>query len=283
MGSRRQQLRNLPWQDSRKNNHETGVNRSPRGESEQLGPRIIHPFAPAMSRRRMIQRAAPPSTAMYAVRTKKACNWPGNSLTLTKPPVWVETPASAIHELLCTSVRAIQPAILGPPPAQTRLLDIEWGLDDETQLRPPCASIYAGAPGPSRCSGRQFFRSLLGCLALRPVRFAIPWLGLATVVVGTFPAFSSSATLVSEERIGVGIGWLITAMYGLVGLGIVIGYVQFRRAPLVSLGAIAVGVVYIASFYAFLPPFMAGSAGMLFFSAPGLLLVAYGAFLWHRR
>ncbi len=36
------------------------------------------------------------------------------SLTLTKPPIWVETPASAIHELLCTSVRAIQPAILGP-------------------------------------------------------------------------------------------------------------------------------------------------------------------------
>ena len=42
---------------------------------------------------------------MYAARTKKACNWPGNSLTLTKPPVWVKTQASAIR----LTVRSLVP------------------------------------------------------------------------------------------------------------------------------------------------------------------------------
>ena len=35
--------------------------------------------------------------------------------------------------------------------------------------------------------------------AIRPARFAMPWLGLATVVVGTTLAFSSSATFYSDE------------------------------------------------------------------------------------
>ena len=90
----------------------------------------------------------------------------------------------------------------------------------------------------------------LASLAIRPVPFAIPWLGLATVVVGTALAFSSSATFYSDRSIGVGIGWLITSMYGLTGLGIVVCYVQFRAVPFVPLGAIIAGVIHIASFYA---------------------------------
>ncbi len=123
----------------------------------------------------------------------------------------------------------------------------------------------------------------LGCLALRPVRFAIPWLGLATVVVGTFPAFSSSATLVSEGRIGVGIGWLVTTLYGLIGLVLVVGYVRLRPVPYVALGAIAAGFIFIGSFYAYLPPFGSGLPGMLIFAAPGLVFVVYGVALWHRH
>ncbi len=120
-------------------------------------------------------------------------------------------------------------------------------------------------------------------IAFPRARFAIPWLGLATIVVGTFPAFGSSATLVERGSIGVGLGWLVTTFYGLIGLGIVVGSVRFQPASFVSLGAIATGLILVASFYAYLPPFNYGHAGMLVFATPGLALVAYGAALWRRH
>ena len=119
--------------------------------------------------------------------------------------------------------------------------------------------------------------------AIRPARFAMPWLGLATVVVGTTLAFSSSATFYSDRSIGVGIGWLITTMYGFIGLGIVVAYVRFRPVPFVSLGAIIAGVIHISSFYAYIPPLAVVFPGMLPFAAPGFVLVAYGVYLWYRH
>ena len=118
--------------------------------------------------------------------------------------------------------------------------------------------------------------------AVRPARFAVPWLGLATIVVGTAIAFNSSATFYSDRSIGVGIGWLITTIYGFIGLGIVVCYVQFRAVPFVPLGAIIAGVIHIASFYAFIPPLAVEFPGMLPFAAPGFLLIAYGVYLWYR-
>ena len=123
----------------------------------------------------------------------------------------------------------------------------------------------------------------VGFLALRPARFAIPWLGLAVVVLGASFAFSSSATLTSDGSIGSGIGWFMSTVYGLLGMAIVIGYVRDRLAPFVALGAIVSGAIHVASFYAFLPPFNAGNAGMLVFATPGLALVAYGVLLWFRH
>ena len=120
-------------------------------------------------------------------------------------------------------------------------------------------------------------------LLLPRVRFATPWLGLATVTVGTIPAFSSSATLAVEGTIGVGLGWLVTAVYGLIPLIVVMGYVRLRPVPYVPLGAVLAGVAYIASFYAYLPPFGSGLPGMLIFAAPGLVFVVYGVALWHRH
>ena len=123
-------------------------------------------------------------------------------------------------------------------------------------------------------------------LLLPRVRFATPWLGLATVTVGTFPAFSSSATLAVEGTIGVGLGWLVTAVYGLIALIVVIGYVRLRPVPYVPLGAVLAGVAYIASFYAYFPPYSSiapGLPGMLVFATPGLVFVVYGAILWYRH
>ena len=119
-------------------------------------------------------------------------------------------------------------------------------------------------------------------VVIRPARPAIPWLGLATVVAGTAIAFSSADTLCSDRSIGARIGWLTTTIYGSIGLGIVVAYVQFRPVPFVPLGAIVAGGIHIASFYAYLPPMAADIPGMLPFAAPGFLLVAYGAYLWYR-
>ena len=119
-------------------------------------------------------------------------------------------------------------------------------------------------------------------VTIRPARPAIPWLGLATVAVGTALAFSSSATFYSDRSIGVGIGWVITSIYGFIGLGIVVCYVQFRAVPFIPLGAIVAGVIHIASFYAFIPPLAVEFPSVLPFAAPGFLLVAYGVYLWYR-
>ena len=120
-------------------------------------------------------------------------------------------------------------------------------------------------------------------LAIRPNFFAIPWLGMVLVVVGTAWAFSVSAHLVAEGHDGVGIGPLITFVCGLLGLGIVGASVRFRAVPFVPLGAIVAGIIYIGSFYAYLPPFNADFAGWLPITAPGFLLAAYGGYLWYRH
>ena len=126
----------------------------------------------------------------------------------------------------------------------------------------------------------------IALLATRRAGFAIPWLGLAVVVIGTGLAFNSSAILFSNRGGGLGLnlGYLITSMYGFIGLAMVVAYVQvFRRVPLIPLGAIVAGVIHIASFYAFIPPFAFSPPGMLILAVPGFLLIAYGAYLWYRH
>ena len=124
---------------------------------------------------------------------------------------------------------------------------------------------------------------IIALLATRRAGFAVPWLGLAVVVIGTGLAFNSSAILFSNRGIGAGIGWLITSIYGFFGLGIVFASVQLRAVPFIPLGAIVAGIIHIASFYAFIPPFAFNSSGALMLAAPGFLLIAYGAYLWFRH
>ena len=116
-------------------------------------------------------------------------------------------------------------------------------------------------------------------LVVRPSWAAIPWMGLLTAVIGTVPAFESSATLVERGSIGVGIGWLIASFYGLVGVGVVAGSSRLSPPPFVPIGAIIAGLIHVASFYAFLPPYMLEGAGILAFASPGGILIVYGAFL----
>ena len=130
----------------------------------------------------------------------------------------------------------------------------------------------------------------MGLLASTRGRFAVPWLALATVVVGTAPAFSLSATLVTYGSIGADLGGLttfayglMTAVYGLTGLGILLCYVRLQPVAFVPLGAVIAGLISIASFYEYIPPFNSGPAGTLIFAAPGFALVIYGIYLWRRH
>ena len=131
--------------------------------------------------------------------------------------------------------------------------------------------------------GALLFIVAVGLLAFRPKFFAIPWLGMSIVVLGTGVTFNVSAHLVSGGHDGVGIGPVITSMLGLVGLGIVSASVRLRAVAFVPLGAVVAGGIYISSFYAYLPPFNPDFPGQFVFAAPGIVLVAYGAFLWYRN
>ena len=130
----------------------------------------------------------------------------------------------------------------------------------------------------------------VGLFASGRGRHAAPWLALATVVVGTVPAFTVSVTLATYGSIGGMFGVLIpmlycmvTPVYGLTGLGILALSVRLQPVAFVPLGIVLAGLVYVASFYAYLPPHSFSPAGMLVFAVPGLALVIYGAELWRRN
>ena len=121
-------------------------------------------------------------------------------------------------------------------------------------------------------------------LAARPRFFAIPWFGMAIVVLGTALSFSVSAHLIAGGRDGVGIGPPFTMMIGLLGVGVIVAAVRLRAVPFVPLGAIVTGVVYISSFYAYILPHLNPDfLGNLSSALPGFLLVAYGGYLWYRN
>ena len=121
-------------------------------------------------------------------------------------------------------------------------------------------------------------------LAIRPRFFAIPWLGMAIVVLGTALSFNVSAHLAAGGRDGVGIGPPFTMMIGFLGVGVIVASVRLRAVPFVPLGAIVAGVVYISSFYAYILPHLNPDfLGNLLFALPGFLLVAYGGYLWYRN
>ena len=121
-------------------------------------------------------------------------------------------------------------------------------------------------------------------------RSAAPWLALATVIVGSIPAFTVSLTFVTYGSMGEQFGvlvpilyCLVTAVYGLAGLGITALVVRLGPAAFMPPGVVLAGVIYTASFYAYLPPHSLSPAGMLVFAVPGPALVTYGAILWRRN
>ena len=87
---------------------------------------------------------------------------------------------------------------------------------------------------------------------------------LARIASGSNEVFLLSrwGIWVDDDSIGVGLGWLATTLYGLVGLVFVLGYVRLRPVAFVPLGAIIAGLIYVASFYAYLPPYNSGPADM---------------------
>lgn len=130
----------------------------------------------------------------------------------------------------------------------------------------------------------------VGLLLIRRAWFAVPWLALATVVVATTPTFSLSAAVVTYGNIGSAVSGvatfflgLATVLYSVIGLSILFCYVRLQPVAFVPLGAVLAGLISIASFYGYIPPFNSGRAVDLIFAAPGFALVIYGVYLWHRH
>ena len=116
------------------------------------------------------------------------------------------------------------------------------------------------------------------------------WLGLVLAALGTFPAFSSSDTWVRTGQLGAGIGYAITFFIGILGfaLAIICGFIA--KPKFLWLGAIIVGILYIASFYGYIIPSPQSVptpnghhldfVAFFFLSIPGILAVIAGIFMF---
>ncbi len=132
-------------------------------------------------------------------------------------------------------------------------------------------------------SGLLFVTSF-ALLGLRPRFFAIPWMGMAIVVLGTALSFNVSAHLAAGGHDGVGVGPLFTLMVGFLGVLVIVASVRLQALPFVPLGAVVTGVIYVSSFYAYILPHLNPDfLGNLSFALPGISLIAYGGFLWYRN
>jgi hypothetical protein len=116
------------------------------------------------------------------------------------------------------------------------------------------------------------------------------WLGLILAALGTFPAFSSSDTWVRTGQLGAGIGYGITFFIGIFGfaLAIICGFIA--KPKFLWLGAIILGILYIASFYGYIIPSPESVptpnghhldfVTFLFLSSPGILAIIAGIFMF---
>ncbi len=109
------------------------------------------------------------------------------------------------------------------------------------------------------------------------------WVGMGIVALGTPLAFSCSESLMSIGPRGAGVAWWgVTWILG--GIGIVLllvgGFISKPR--FLPLGAIAVGLVYISSFYGFLLYSVENGTilGFIPVLLPGLACIIGGIVMW---
>jgi hypothetical protein len=110
----------------------------------------------------------------------------------------------------------------------------------------------------------------------------LAWFGLLLMVPGLVLSYSSSWVMVSSPgQLGSAAGYIATAGIGALGvlLALIGGFIA--RPRYFWIGAIVVGVAYIASFYGYVVDFkfyMLG--GIVVMLLPGLACIAAGIVIW---
>lgn len=105
----------------------------------------------------------------------------------------------------------------------------------------------------------------------------LAWFGLALIVPGLLLSYSSSWTWISTGQLGSGVGYVVTAGVGVIGtlLALIGGFIT--RPKYFWIGAIVVGVAYIASFYGYVVDFETKFIlGLFVMLLPGLVCIAAG-------
>jgi len=111
----------------------------------------------------------------------------------------------------------------------------------------------------------------------RVILTIIAWLGLLIIVPGLLLSYSSSWTWISTGQLGSGVGYVVTAGVGAIGtlLALIGGFIA--RPKYFWIGAIVVGVAYIASFYGYVVDFETKFIlGLFVMLLPGLACIAAG-------
>ena len=109
----------------------------------------------------------------------------------------------------------------------------------------------------------------------RVILTIIAWLGLLIIVPGLLLSYSSSWTWISTGQLGSGVGYVVTTGVGVIGtlLALIGGFIA--RPKYFWIGAIVVGVAYIASFYGYVVDFKF-IPGLFVMLLPGLACIAAG-------
>ena len=105
----------------------------------------------------------------------------------------------------------------------------------------------------------------------------LAWFGLLIIVPSLLLSYSSFWTLVSTGQLGSGVGYVVTAGVGVIGtlLALIGGFIA--RPKYFWLGAMVVGVAYVASFYGYAVDFeLKYLWGLLVMLLPGLACIATG-------
>ncbi len=105
----------------------------------------------------------------------------------------------------------------------------------------------------------------------------LAWFGLVLIVLGLLLSYSSSWTWISTGQLGSGVGYVVTAGVGVIGTLLALIGGVITRPKYFWIGAIVVGVAYIASFYGYVVDFETKFIlGLFVMLLPGLVCIAAG-------
>jgi len=117
----------------------------------------------------------------------------------------------------------------------------------------------------------------------------LAWIGLLIILPGLVFSYSSSWVMASSPgQLGSGVGYVITALIGTIGtlLALIGGFIS--RPRYLWIGALVVGIAYIASFYGYFYGYTVELEvkfipGLLVMLLPGLACITTGIIIRNLR